>query len=474
MSKILSKPAYHYANEGSAQQLGRLLREFLAHNQCRPVALAEALGCKPKMLDQWIAQGPETSLLSRYMAMFEQVTGISLDRLMVIDAKRAILNKLLNLDAVRRKMPDLAFLLARDPDLASKIDFDRHPTRQDIVLEVQVVADRCGSPTVARELMLNDRYVSRWWATTHNNLPANDALERAIILTTIGFICMTAQGRDDARFRVVAYHVLGIPLKEALGITSLGEALSEVFRGMEGDPDSVVENRTGLIASTVKRLREWKSNEDTGKMTTEMQGKLLRILMERKHQAQLERFDAALTAFLEGRGWAKDPVFLGRTPSATAPTRIAPEVTVPAPRRTEPTTIALPTEPIPILHQVEFEKSLAAVRFLLKVYPTLLGELRITVAEPSQNDWFIQMANGTGLLSATQMQHLLMLFQFLPKILERLLLAPLQDRERFLRLIDPGLVQMQGLLDAAQSTEPAEYRRQFLHPQRELGSHKPS
>jgi hypothetical protein len=510
MTQSLQKPEYTYrASEGMATQFKRLLVEFLAANgRGATDHLARALGCRKKLIERWIKSGPEVSLTSRYLTSFELTTGISLDRLMVIQAKREIVRKTKSIDAVRRKDPPMAFLLARDPNLANKIDFENLPTRKEIVLEVQIVSDEVGVPTIARELMLDARSVATWFSTSRRRLPANETLERAVIMTTIGFLSDGIHGKDDARFRVCAYQLLGRKLEDVLGVSNLKEALTELFQGMKDDPKSVIANRTGIGPHNLNRLSSWEDTDDNGRMTVEMQGQVLRALVARKYPDRLDAFDTAMIAFLnkENRYWVGTPVFSSDHTTHVHPSRPGRDTATrmveerPAKKvADEPGPLPAPVSEapasnIPIILRIEFARTVAALGVLLQEHPELSDELplqctrivevevprEVPVSAPASADslessnWFIQMAQGNGPLTQEETQRLLILFQHLPDVLERLLLLPEQEREQILRLIDPGLVNMQGLLDAAASAEPNKYREQFLIPQRQVVGHKPS
>jgi len=114
MSQDFVKPGYVY---GEGSTLKSLLGQFLKANPGRREAVAEALGVKPDTFGQWVDGVWTEGLRTRYFHAFSQLTGIDLDRLMVVEAKRRI--------------------WSRDPATRAFVTYERFQTRADLIGEIK-------------------------------------------------------------------------------------------------------------------------------------------------------------------------------------------------------------------------------------------------------------------------------------------------------------------------------------------------
>ena len=501
-------PTYVYRHEDLQTQFKRLIKMFLDANNDDIVGFAKSItGLAPGHVRSMLARGLDSTRLSMFGDKIKTVTGIDLDRMMVTDAKLAIMKGLENLDALRKQDPKLAFLLEVNPDLKDNIDFSALTTREEIVLEVQLVCDEVGSPMLSQQMLLGVSAVVKWWDAKVPHLPSGDNLKRAIILLATGPIIQdpSVPSRDDVRFRLVSQMVLGMSSQDALGVRNFPEALVALNLGTDQDMLSTVANRTGLTAGLVKSLRSWSAAKSSGKMPASSMGKIIRHLLARAHLGSVAAFDKALATFLKkgSNGWANTPVFWPRAAKTEKRTE-APDPKLVKDQDTNPnlTPMARSLEPevpdapeadqaaLTLPELIQFEQAMVALKMLLAKHPSLKDKLpedltRVVVKEvpvevqeegPPENgtgppatqpqtgpQWFMALVERKARPDAAELAQIGVIVRAIPQLVRKLLPLPKPQRKRFLRGVDGAMLETAELLQAADATEPQKFL-EFLEP----------
>lgn len=458
MSTHWTIPEYAY---DQFTTLSGLLRSFLQASSADTHALAIALGISKEPVDRWLQDEFTEGLVSRYKQPFETLTGIDLERLFVIHAKREILRKLENLSEVRVKDPSYARLLTRDPELSSKIDFSTLTTRDEVIEALRPLARETGYPLIALQLGIDDKSMSSWVPHVHGRRPSGENLERCLIGLTTGLIC---SHKDDTRFRLVADAILGKDYAQVLCVTTLEEAVESIIGPHRSDPETVIANRTGLTPSIVGTLRRGQFNGSIP-MTTMIQ--LVRTLFKRSHKDHLGQFDLTAQRFLETqkqRHVAIEPVNLAKRvePASEAETAVE-EPRVPA----KPPPITKPAADSSFgLQQV---RALAAM--LTLVHSNAEAELRALAIQfpdlvPSSTDEQrhqvpairpLESLLSASHLSRAQIDLVVRIFEETVALAIKICSLAEDQREAILGALDPFLAQMQGAIEAAGTKEPEEY-----------------
>jgi len=491
-------PTYEYRHQDLQNQFRRLLKVFLEANGDDVIGFAGAIaGMAAGHVRSMLRKGIDSTRLSMFGDRIQEFTGIDLNRMMVIDAKLSILDDLKNLRALRKDDPELAFLLELNPNLERLIDFATLTTREEVVLEIQLIADVIGSPLTAQQLMLTGSVIVKWWDAMANTLPTGDNLKRAILLLTAGPITVNLDtpSRDDARFRIVCRQVLGMDSQEALGVRDFAEALATIGLGDESVRLSIASNRTGLSEGQIKGFRAWDHTTASGKIPASSMGKIIRILLLRQHPDKGVAFDKALAHFLvkKSRGWSGSPVFWpGESKrqlmaESIEPARAQQEAPAAEVEADEPADHADPPDlGTPVLstsEQIQFEQAIVALRILLGAYPALRKMLPIeltrevtvevpapTPEQPPGNgaghteeqaqtgpQWFIELCERTTRPDAAELAQIGVIIRSLPRLVQKLLPLPKDQRRRFLKGVDGPMLEVAEMLQALDATEPQKF-----------------
>lgn len=306
MGKKFTKPEYRYDEETSLQSL---LAAFLAANQNRRTAMANVIGVRVETVNQWVEGNWTEALRTRYFAKFVEVTGIDLDHLMVIEAKRRIWNG--------------------TPSFRGVVTLERLPTRRDVVSEIQrlkaLPAYDGGTRFIAWQIpTVSETSLSQW--SLGRTKPEGDNLEACLIVLSFGLI--ETGTRNDLAFRLSIRRICGEGPENCLGLLTFDDLMNAVFtREMKARSATVVAEQIGMNPTTTAALLKW---------TPESMASFpyATILSLARHHASglwdtpsLERFDHAVAEFLskENATYAvSEPVL----PKAAAKT-IAPAVNPP-------------------------------------------------------------------------------------------------------------------------------------------------
>lgn len=459
MNKTWTIPTYTY---DQSTMLGGLVETFLRANGNDKAGLARTLGVSTGLVDRWLGSELTESLASRYKRTFETVTGIDLERLYVIIAKREILKKIEDIEKVRKGDSAFARLLTRDPHLARKIDFATLTTRNEIIETVQAAGKICGFPLVALQIGVDTRQLSKWqqdggWR------PSGEHLERTIIGLVSGLICSDP---NDTRFQVAAEAILGGDFKLILGVATLPEAIEVLIGKQRDDPATVIANRTGLTPSIVETL---KSGKPTGNIPVATITLLMRSLFKRKHKEHLSAFDRAAEQFKED--YNKGRIEL-------EPLRLQAQVTAPAEEAREPLPAAKPAreESHPELPKFEIGFGPAQVRALAAALV-----LARSTADAQLQALALQFP---GLLTLTpasepqrasasqdqlEIEQVVASFTRMIDLVTRICSLSEDRRGMILHELDPLLVRLQETLQAAGVKEPQEYLRMLANSQSAAG-----
>jgi hypothetical protein len=486
----LNIPEYEYRPETMSVQLKRLLLQFLRANSKDRGAVAKALKCSLDLLNRWIEGQITTGLLSTSLQKFVEVTGIQLDRMMVIQAKLEILERLKRVAALRTEDPSYAFLLDLDPDLDDKISFDNLLTRAEIAGKLKLVYEEIGGPLLGAQLFQEERNMVGWWDEKGGRLPSGSSLEKAIIRLVTGFVRddPTIRSRDDTRFRVMAHLLLGCEPQDVLGVRTLPEALGLLMTGMSKWTTSALSCEIGIPEHSLGALRKWTPATGSGKMSPITIVMIIKSLLKKSGRgAKVEALEQAFAAYSQknSKGWPGEPVFWPREEGWAAAVVFERREDAPAPAPTpEPAPESAPTgsadmldrlSDVSILVRLEFSRAISTLQVLTTMFPQLkdllpqsftqVGETRM--GEAVAPDKFSDLGNGSGAMSAEELKLLVTTFGALPVVMRRLLKSSDDVRNRTLRGIDSALVEMHDLLDAARSTEPEKYLSQVIAPRRQ-------
>ncbi len=489
-----SVPEYEYRRELLGKQFHRLFKQFLDANRGDPSPKTAFKRLSTSAVEAFAREPTDPLPFAKYFPNIEEVTGIDIDRLMVIDAKLKLIKLWEDRFLLRRRDEPLAFLLDQCDDLPERFEFDRYPTRDEIVLEIQALSDEIGSPMVAQQMFVNQGTVTKWWAANKPGRPAGETLIKCIALLTVGPVRFHGgiNSRDDVRFRLVVRNLLGCDPHEVLGVRNLPEAIAALELGDIGDMISVVENRTGLGATTIKNLRKWSAETSSGKMPAQSMMKIIRLLLARTHPDKLTDFDAAGKLFLDAKnlGWGGTPLFWPKV--VQQPKQPAPEP--------EPVVAQEPEEPAPepamgrntpsSLELLEFKRAVVTLEHLTELFPGLLDQLpealkpkvavdpepepepepAVAAPEPPTNGvtsevdleklgpkWFIALVESDRRPTAGELSQISAILRAYPKLIGRLLGLPVEQRRRFFRGVDGSMLATAERLQAVDATEPERF-----------------
>ncbi len=312
MSQDFVKPGYVY---GEGSTLKSLLGQFLKANPGRREAVAEALGVKPDTFGQWVDGVWTEGLRTRYFHAFSQLTGIDLDRLMVVEAKRRI--------------------WSRDPATRAFVTYERFQTRADLIGEIKrlkALPTYDGVRMIAWQINVSDRSVHNW--SNDRELPANDNLDACVLGLSRGLI--ETGTRNDLALRVAVTRVCGQEPERCLGLSTFQELVNAVFTpNLRARGDTIASQQTGINRATTVDLLRWKPTDDTvfpyGTLFN-----LVRIhVRERWDAPTRERFERILAGFLNKDNKSYE-VLETVFPRGTAPTPIREEALPVEPARETP------------------------------------------------------------------------------------------------------------------------------------------
>lgn len=241
-------PTYDY---GPKTTLGGLLEQFLKANPGATVEdLSDAIGRGGSNVPQWLRSEYTTALTSTALEAFERVTGISIDRLLVLNAKLEVLRQ--------------------QPDLSDRISFDRLTTRAELVAELRVFVEVYYNNQpfcIDVQLDMSEGRTSHWLSGKRN--PGAETLPTLVEGIARGFIEGT---RDDVVFILMVREMFGADPQEIFPggrVTNFFSAIKEIFHEVGSRSPFLVSQKTGIKQHTVQRLLKYTEEVGQQAKTTE-------------------------------------------------------------------------------------------------------------------------------------------------------------------------------------------------------------
>lgn len=270
--------SYAYGPEST---LGDALRSWIALNQSNEHEAATFLQNNGLLgalanIHRWLGNEPSGELYTARMSRFVELTGIDLDRLMVVEAKR---------EAVRRF-----------PDLAGRVRFETDVTRQQCVEMAGFWADaysgngRC----VTRQIGVADQRLSEWRRGAF--LPSGEDLVLLVTALTRGLY--DADCQEDCFLSFVAERMFQTTREDLFGLATFRAMLGFLFETL-GDRKSTTakEDVFGLKQPTVDRMRKWTPGQN--KLPMESVLGIVRAFLRYHRPDLLAGFDAMRPEFEE-------------------------------------------------------------------------------------------------------------------------------------------------------------------------------
>lgn len=465
-------PAYIYARSST---LAQLLEHFVSSNQNRVEGITRAIGVSKGVFQNWLDNTWTNGLTTKYKQAFENVTGISLDRLMVIQAKREILSDLEHPERIEEQHGAYARCLHKHPGLESRISFEQLKTRDEILDALIEPCKRLGTPLAGYLFSLEPGLLHQW-VLARNQRPTGNELKRCLI----GALMPSADGSaDQVRIRLLAQGIFGCPLENVLGVGTLEGVIQLFFEGYEMDAFTIVASHTGVESHTVARLKA-----GTSGVTSQTMIKVLRSVFERKLKNKrhsqsakyLEQFDRAAAQCktnsfdvdcpLYGPNGPQDEDTTTPQTKSTAPepspthtgavsisvsVTAQPRLSEPAPKQTPPTPISPSTLG-------------RAMALTLQQQLLLLQEMDPNAL--SFIDWSLiahaphvesTPSLGNGSLTNAQEEGVLKQFDQVIALVAEICRLPERERLRLLRRLDDPLGRLAIHLDAVSATEPQNF-----------------
>ena len=106
-----SVPEYEYRRELLSEQFHRLFKQFLDANRGDPSPKTAFKRLSTSAVEAFAREPTDPLPFAKYFPNIEEVTGIDIDRLMVIDAKLKLIEMWKERFLLRRRDESLAFLL---------------------------------------------------------------------------------------------------------------------------------------------------------------------------------------------------------------------------------------------------------------------------------------------------------------------------------------------------------------------------
>lgn len=294
--------------------LGELLRVWMTDGGTTKDGAKEYLesaGIRVGNFDSWLAGQITNELATIFLKPFSDATGIDLDRLLMIEAKRRV--------------------LATHPAYAETLA--RFTNRSDVVGELKRVSMRYGdSPRLlAFQCSLTSGSLGSWFRGRH--LPSGDMLDAALVAVGKGFLEEGVTCREDAILGVFTRHAFNqkpSSLLKELRTDGFKEIVRVLYRPFKDGPQSAsAAEATGFSPGTGGRLSRW--NPEEHRLPPRRVLEVLRALIARERPALLKELDQKIEFFLKAFDESVDDEV-----SATPPPPPAPAPVLPLPIPTAP------------------------------------------------------------------------------------------------------------------------------------------
>lgn len=357
MKALKTIDAYEY---GRTASLGGALRAWMAQNAASEHEAATYLqqhGISGAVgnLPNWLEDVPSGELFTVRLRKFEELTGIDSDRLMVVAAKRKVLEQ--------------------DPSLEKVVRFDTNVTRREMVDMALAYAETYGGnmKCVTFQLGVAETRLSAWKAATEEKvgfLPSGEDLERLVVGISRGLLNVSCV--EDFFLARVCEGMFGLAPEIVFPGVNRFEYLLKALFYILGKRNSADDKKQvfDLEVNTVDRLRKWKPRENRLPLTSVV--KVVRALLKHRHPRVIPSFDAATEAFVEHWTLPAPLPLEGGTPDKgrTPPEEPSPVHATEAP---EPTEAAVPKEEAPPPFAPVDEDLLQLLRRLQGAGPHLRG-----------------------------------------------------------------------------------------------------
>lgn len=273
--------------------LGSALRAWMRANNATDHEAAAHLqhhGVKGAIqnIDRWLRDDPAGELDTLWKKPFEKITGIDIDRLLVVEAKRQA--------------------VAGDPSLARLIRFDLLQTRRELVDAAVAHADCCYGGNyrcLAHQLGVmtdptQDSTISHWKMGHH--LPSGDDLVKLVVGWSRGLI--PASCVEDCLLEIACRGMFGHTTAKLFpGARGFKDLLAAQFARLKDSRRAEDKKRVfDLTPDSVDRMRRWQPNASKLPMSSVLS--IMRVAIKFDHPELLPRFDELRETF--ARTWTTE------------------------------------------------------------------------------------------------------------------------------------------------------------------------
>lgn len=451
MDKGWAIPDYRYDR---ATTLSTLFAMFLAHNGNDLAGFGRDVGVSEDVLIRWkngvLTPGLKTKLKRR----FEELTHISLERLYVIMAWRDVMSALDRVEELTHENPSYARLLLRDPGQlrASLVGgvgarFQDGIERAEVVQAIREATRETGVPQIALQIGVDDRYVAKWmkeglW------LPSDEMLARCLVGVALGFY---SGHPDTVRFQVAADALLGVRFEEVIGCRTFPEAVARLLDPWRDRAPTIIANKTGLGGHAVENLLTYEPRR--GNIPYDTIVKVLRGVFVQKHPDRAEEFGALSAQFVQqARHGALTllPMQLGervQVPSANPP--------LPSP--SSPPAPPAPSAPTPMPVKQDEGAVLSAAAALLAARGALDAQLEALRLQHPDMLAHLPRTGGSQPQPKPAARSIETQLTELIDQIEQICGLPEDERATLLSRLDPHLVALQQIIEAAGTKQPVQY-----------------
>lgn len=279
--------------------LGGLLRELFKQNKfANEREAADALqeaGVRGAVtnISDWLHDRPSRGLMTTQYQTFCDVTGIDLDRLMVIQAKH--------------------LAIAKRPGLASEIKFDTMATRSEIIAEFRQWSELYGGAQVlSLQVGVPSRSLDNW--VRGENRPDTENLSLLFIALARGLIMIDSV--EDATFVLMVRAIIGrdpTEVFDGLKANTFAAARDLLFQPYRGWMNKKIATELDIHYSVIERLKKWRpaiGRRGTPITTIE---RVVRALIKQRWPQLINAFEAGCTTYRERESdgiWAiKKPIW---------------------------------------------------------------------------------------------------------------------------------------------------------------------
>lgn len=225
------KLVYDY---GPTTTIGTLLKQYFAHEQTNAAMVADLLKVTEQLVERWLSDELTNGLLTKLRRPFEELTGIDIDRLRVIEAKRE---------------------LVEDPAVGVEIPFDRWHTREEILNAIRPYVEATNCELIAEQLRdMSGSSISQWLRPGSDRLPEREGIKSLVLGLCHGFI---SGNRNDVLFVMVRRTVLKslkLTIDPRPDITSFAELIKAINDDKRGQTDTQFASVSGIETHQLRNI----------------------------------------------------------------------------------------------------------------------------------------------------------------------------------------------------------------------------